>query len=504
MTNFPIDPPGGIAGASLRFDPRTVDISGVQADLAAAGITASNDVGDRRQAGRDWWPLSAAWANAGMLPSQPQLVVTPQTPEEVALVLQSASQHRVPVVAVAGRSGVLGGTISVAGGIAIDLTGLNRIVGVDLYNNVVDVQAGVFGDVLEAALRTEHHRTLGHHPQSIALSTVGGWLACRSSGQMSNRYGGIEDMVLDVEVALPDGTLRRTGVGGASPRGALGPDLTSLFVGSEGSFGVITSALLRVHPEPTVERKSAWQVPDMATGVELARRLAQYSADPAVLRLYDLTEAQRSFGVDHPLVIAYDESPIDDLDAHDRFLRREAAALSAVELAPALVDQWLHHRNDVSALATYAALGAVLDTVEISAPWSALDHIYTTVCAQVAELDGTAAISAHLSHSYTSGACLYFTMGALPVGEPADPMAWREAWYRDAWDIIMSTTSEAGGSLSHHHGVGMVRGSYLRDIQPHRLELIGRLKATVDPNGVLNPGKLGIPTEFDAADWSLS
>src|SRR6202035_4913310 len=156
----------------------------------------------------------------------------------------------------AGRSGVCGGSVPVFGGVALDLCGLSGIVEVDDRSLAVEGRAGTFGDHFETEVRERHGLTLGHWPQSIALSTVGGWVACRGAGQYSTRYGKIEDMVLGLEVALADGRVIRTG--GTGPRAALGPDLTQLFVGSEGTLGVITAARFRIHPLPSAQERRAY------------------------------------------------------------------------------------------------------------------------------------------------------------------------------------------------------------------------------------------------------
>ncbi|HZB72964.1 MAG TPA: FAD-binding oxidoreductase, partial [Acidimicrobiales bacterium] len=194
--------------------------------------------GPRAEAGRDWWPLAMQWALEGQVTALPSVVARPTTAEEVAGVLRACNEARVPVTPAAGRSGVCGASVPVHGGVALDLTGMAGITGVDDTSLLVDALPGTFGDVFEDELRATHGLTVGHWPQSMALSTVGGWLACRGAGQLSTRYGKIEDMVAGLEVVLADGTLVRTG---GFPRAAAGPDLTQLFVGSEGTLGVITS-----------------------------------------------------------------------------------------------------------------------------------------------------------------------------------------------------------------------------------------------------------------------
>ncbi|MST33515.1 FAD-binding protein, partial [Acidimicrobiaceae bacterium USS-CC1] len=178
----------------------------------------------------------------------------------VAAVLAACDEAQVPVTPAAGRSGVCGGAIPVFGGVGLDLTGLAGIRSVDDTSLLVEVAAGTWGDDLEAALAADHGLTVGHWPQSMAISTVGGWVACRGAGQYSTRYGKIEDIVAGLEVVLADGRVVRTG--GRAPRSATGPDLTQVFVGSEGTLGVVTAVRLRAHPTPPADGRRGWAWPD--------------------------------------------------------------------------------------------------------------------------------------------------------------------------------------------------------------------------------------------------
>src|SRR6185312_2676266 len=205
----------------------------------------------------------------------------------------------------AGRSGVCGASVPVHGGVVLDLCALAGIVDVDDDSLVLDVLPGTFGEPLEQELRAAHGVTLGHWPQSVAISTVGGWLACRGAGQLSTRYGKIEDMVVGLEVVLADGRIVRTG---GAPRAAVGPDLTQLFVGSEGTLGVITEAWLRVHPAPTGEVRAAFRYARFEDGLDACRRILRRGATPAVLRLYDAIEGERHFsGGDAAVLLVLDE-----------------------------------------------------------------------------------------------------------------------------------------------------------------------------------------------------
>src|SRR5262245_8000176 len=245
------------------------------------------------EASRDWWPLAMIWALDAEVAARAAAVARPAAVDEVAAVLRVCDEARVPVTAAAGRSGVCGASVPLHGGVVLDLCGMAGIVDVDGESMVLDVLPGTFGTWLEDALRADHGATLGHWPQSIALSTVGGWLACRSAGQYLTRYGKIEDMVVGLEVVLADGRVIRTG--GTGPRAACGPDLTQLFVGSEGTLGVITEARLRARPVPVAERRAAYGFTSFAEGLDACRRTLRRGATPAVLRLYDPTESRHGF-----------------------------------------------------------------------------------------------------------------------------------------------------------------------------------------------------------------
>ncbi len=438
---------------------------------------------------RDWWPLALTWAKAGSAPARAAAVATPTSAGEVAEVLRVANEARIPVTATAGRSGVCGAAVPVFGGILLDLTALSGIVSVDDESLLVDVLPGTFGDDFEGALRADHGLTMGHWPQSIELSTVGGWLACRSAGQYSTRYGKIEDMVVGLEVALADGTLIRTG--GAGPRVAMGPDLTQVFVGSEGTLGVITGATLRLRPLAPEERRAAFVFGSFVAGLDACRRVLRRGATPAVLRLYDERESRRSFATEAGAVlIVLDEAEPVELDATFAVIEQECR--KGGRLDGSQVESWFGHRNDVSGLASAIDREIVVDTCEVAARWSVLPALYESALSAVSAVPGTWAVSAHQSHAYADGACLYFTFAGQREGDA-------DGYYRDAWDAVTRTTLSLGGALSHHHGIGLNRSGYLRDALGPAFTVLEGIKRSLDPNGILNPGKLGLVSPFGPA-----
>jgi alkyldihydroxyacetonephosphate synthase len=404
----------------------------------------------------------------------------------VAAVLAVCHEAAIPVTAAAGRSGVCGASVPLHGGVVLDLCGLTGIVDVDTTSLVLDVAAGTFGDHLEHALRTDHGVTLGHWPQSVALSTVGGWLACRSAGQLSTRYGKIEDMVLGLDVALADG--RQITTGGA-PRAAVGPDLNQLFVGSEGTLGIITGARLRLHPAPSHERRAAYGYSSFDDGIDAMRRILQRGGTPAVLRLYDAAEADRTYKTgDRALLLVLDEG---DLPTVDRTMELVAEVCRDAHHEDAHhVDHWLEHRNDVAALEALISRGYVVDTMEVVGRWRDLPSIYGATIAALNGVEGTISASAHQSHSYTDGGCLYFTFAAKT--EPED----RDRYYRAVWDAGSRAVLAAGGALSHHHGVGLNRSRFVAEALGGAAGVLSAVKAALDPKGILNPGKLGFDSPF--------
>lgn len=482
---------GGEAGARLTAPVVLLDDALLE-ELRATGAEVLVDRGDRGEASRDWWPLAMIWATEGRVGQVAGAVVRPASTEEVAAVLAICHHHRVPVTPAGGRSSVVGGVVPVHGGVLLDLTALAGIVAVDPVSKVVEVLAGTFGDRFEAELAEAHGLTVGHWPQSMALATVGGWLACRGAGQLSNRYGKIEDIVVGLEVVLPDGRVVRTG---GQPRQAVGPDLTQLFVGAEGTLGVITRAWLQAWPTPEHTVRGAWGFASFHDGLDALRRIIQRGAQTAVLRLYDGIESKRNFGVEESVnvLLAYDEG--------DRTLTEAGLSVVVDECADAdrlddgLVERWFGHRNEVSALEALIAKGFVVDTMEVSAPWREMGAVYDAATAAIAAVAGAAAVSAHQSHSYPGGGCVYVTFAGIV--EPDD----RERFYVEAWDAGTRAVLDAGGSLSHHHGVGLNRARFVADALGSGFDVLAAVKAALDPAGIANPAKLGLPDPFGDSGW---
>lgn len=435
---------------------------------------------------RDWWAGTMIAETGGTPASVDGVVVQVSTVEQVQAVMRLAHAAKVPVTTSAGRSNVTGAALPLRGGIVLDMCALNRLIGFDSESQIVEVEAGMFGDIFEKTIQKQYGMTMGHWPSSFAISTVGGWIACRGAGQLSTRYGKIEDMVYGMDVVLADGTLVTVG---NYARAAIGPDLQQLFIGSEGTLGVIVRARLRLHGLPDYGRAIAYGFKTFAIGLEACRRILQGGANPAALRLYDALESGVQFGLPETnVLLVADEGAPEMVDAVMSISERICTGLGEKLDGDAIVEKWLDTRylTGKSAEGFKRSPGFVADTLEMTGCWRDLPAIYDEVVAAINSVPGTLAGSAHQSHAYVDGACLYFSLrGDVAVEK-------RSEWYRAAWDAANTVLLKYGAALSHHHGIGLLRAPYMKDALGSAFPLLETIKAAIDPDNLLNPGKLGL------------
>ncbi|HEY8346017.1 MAG TPA: FAD-binding oxidoreductase [Symbiobacteriaceae bacterium] len=437
----------------------------------------------------DTWPLPTVQIAVGAPePPPPICVVRPRTTEEVSTIMSLLHRERIPVIPYGGGSNVCGGAkASTPDSVVIDLGSMNRILSLDKANLMVTVQAGLYQSQLEAWLN-ERGYISGHYPQSFDLAQVGGLVATRSAGQFSTKYGCIEDLVMGLEAVLPTGEVVRIK---PAPRKSTGPDLRHIWLGSEGTFGVITEVTLKIFPKPAQRWLHAYAVPSMDVGLGIMQRFMQEGWRPAVARLRDAVETARSHkGVVQEgecILLLLSEGPAGYVKAESEALHQIVTEGGGRPLGPKPVEDWLEHRNDVQEFYQYTAMGVIVDTVEVAAGWDQIGAIYTEVVQRVRkEVPELVVIFAHSSHCYPQGTNLYFTFGAQP---PRDPKA-VERVYWSIWSRIMEITLTHGGTISHHHGVGKVRIPWIADELGSSLTLLRRLKQAMDPDGLMNPGTL--------------
>ncbi len=460
-----------------------------------AGLVSIADVGvlaeplDRVAYARDRWPLANdAMRHGALVRGLPAVVVQPATSEAVAAVLRFAAERGVPVVPYGLGSGVLGGASAGSGELVLDLRRLDAVIAIDERDGLATVQAGINGGQLEALLRARG-LTAGHYPQSINISTVGGWLACRGSGQSSSLYGSIEHLVAGAKVVTAGGGLIDIK---PEPRRSTGPGLLDLFLGSEGTLGVFVEVTLRVFEAPAVEIRHAVALPDHAAGLDVLRAISRAGLRPAIARLYDEHESSyrlRGYPAEGRSVICmFTFAGIPAVARAEADATLEiAAARGGVDLGEGPLLTWERLRYD-SYSARHMAAGKLMDTIDIAARWSALPDVYERARADVLALAPGTEFGAHWSHVYPDGACMYMSI-VLPVAEPAVQRAWHEA----AWEAVMRRSLEAGATIGHHHGVGRHRARWLREeLGGAAFEALVAVKKALDPAGILNPGVLGL------------
>ncbi|MEN7528185.1 FAD-binding oxidoreductase [Cupriavidus sp. DL-D2] len=469
----------------LQRDAVTIDTATLDA-LRGAADEVLTGTGDVVNWTRDWWAGSMMTETGGKPATPRGAIVRVSTVEQIQAVMRIAHAGAIPVTVSAGRSNVTGAALPVRGGIVLDVCELNRLLGFDRESQIVEVESGMFGDIFEQTIQHEYGMTMGHWPSSYAISTVGGWVACRGAGQLSTRYGKIEDMVVGMDVVLADGSLVTVG---GYPRAALGPDLMQMFVGSEGTLGVIVRVRLKLHRLPDYGRAIAYGFSSFAVGLEACRQIMQQGANPAALRLYDELESGVQFGLPETnVLLVADEGAQEMVDAVMAISTRVCAGLGDKLDGDAIFERWLDTRylTGKSAEGFKRSPGFVADTLEMAGPWSDLAAIYTDVVAAINAVPGTLAGSAHQSHAYVDGACLYFSLrGDVAVEN-------RQQWYRAAWDAANAVLIQYNAALSHHHGIGLLRAPYMADSLDTAFPVLEAVKRALDPQNILNPGKLGL------------
>ena len=446
----------------------------------------STETSDLDAHARDWTPRVMLADRSGSALPRPVCVVRPREAVHVAEVLRWADAEKIPVVPYGGGSGVCDG-IGAPEAIVIDLREMCRVYDIDTKSHFVRTQAGVMGPALAEALLAEGY-TVGHEPQSFAISSVGGWVATRACGQLSARYGGIEDLLLGIEAVLPGGRVVSSKI---TPRRSAGPDVAALMMGSEGTLGVVTEAVLKIRPVPEERADACVRFDHMSEGVAFCRALAQSGLEPTVVRLYDKEDAFL-FLRSHP---DEEQGPFAILSFDGRGAAERAklaGAFGGREGNKELVTHWWSHRNNAvdefrKVMAGEGLLGAhgVVDTMEVSGTWTVLRDLYHSLKENLAAQADL--VGCHLSHIYEQGACLYFTLASATETDEAASQR-LQAW----WSVGMKTCLDAGGSISHHHGIGRLKAEWLPAELGGWFDVLRAVKAAVDPNRIMNPGALGL------------
>jgi alkyldihydroxyacetonephosphate synthase len=459
------------------------------------------------------------WAvKHGRMARVPDLVVWPESADEARLVLGLVREHGACLVPCGGATNVTDALRCPADErrtiVSLDLRRMNRVLWIDPENRTAEIQAGATGSEIEAQLRA-HGFTLGHEPDSIEHSTLGGWIATNASGMKKNRYGNIEDIVLSISALTPNGELARA----AAPRESVGADPARWLIGSEGQLGVVTSAVTKVFPVPERRRFGSVLFHDFETGFAFLRDVQRAGSVPASVRLMDNLQFQfgqalkpektglgawksaaeklfvtRVRGFDPQKMVACTllfEGGAADVDAQERRVRSLAKRHGGMWAGPENGERGYQLTFAIAYIRDFMLDHWVLgESFETSVPWSEA----LALCANVKQrlwqehakrsLPGNPFVSCRVTQLYDTGVCVYFYFAFAYKGVERASETYAEL-ERAARDEIL----RSGGSLSHHHGVGKLRQPFLsRVFTPAALELRRALKKTVDPDNLLAGG----------------
>ncbi len=475
---------------------------------------------------RDLWPREVISSKFGVFRHKPDLILWPKDEKEIAEIVRIANENRLNIIPFGAGSGVCGATVPTSSvqNIIVDIKRMNRILNVDYQSLILDVEAGAIGFPLETQLNNKGF-TLGHFPSSIYCSSVGGWLAARSAGQESSKYGKIEDMVVSLRAVTGNGEIIDTSDIISSD---IGQDLNQLFIGSEGTLGIIYSACLNISYLPKFKTYSSYLFKNIGHGLNAIREMMQNDVGGTVIRLYDELDSFIALG--HKKEKEKKENILkkyfEDLngDFSDIFLKRILSFPQILNSLSNLITQgclmiilhsgnendyvkycqitsqkiaekyggrdmgeepakrWEKNRYSISYKQPrifYA--GGFVDTMEIATTWDRIEELYYEVKKVIQD---KAFLMAHFSHAYQDGCSIYFTFASR--AENYNDAVKR---YDAVWKNALDTVIKMGATVSHHHGIGISKAEHLRKQIGEQTQLFRILKKTFDPNNIMNRGK---------------
>jgi alkyldihydroxyacetonephosphate synthase len=429
----------------------------------------------------------------GTIKNFPDAVVYVKDKNDIFEVLSFCEDEKIACIPRGGGTSVVGGvdTEEISSPVLVcDLTYLNKVVDVDTKSLSARVQAGVRGPNLEEQLRN-YGLALRHYPQSFYFSTLGGWIAARSAGHFSSRYGKIEDMIQSIEVITPRGVVKNFDV----PSTACGPDIPRTFAGSEGILGIITEAVVKCHKIPTKKFSTAFVFPDFETACEVARKIIQSEIYPPLLRILDEREhmissllSGRPYDGGALLLLGFESD-----DQTEDIVRAEFEKTSQICIKSGGKDEgkvrfedWKKEYFEQPYLRDVLLdFCIVVDTLETATSWSNLMNLYRRVkeaMEQAIFSETLGGVTCRVTHVYTTGASLYYSFFAKAQKGKEEELWWKIK--KAASDAI----SNYGGTISHHHGVGRDHKIWAQKELKDSLVFLKGLKISLDPKNIMNPG----------------
>ncbi len=445
---------------------------------------------DRMIYGVDYFWVGRMWADRGQIPPMPDFIVCPDNSLEVSKILKIANYYKIPVNIWGGGSGSQGGALPMAGGILIDMKRMCRLIALDEESRTITAEAGMIFQQLEW-YANEKGYSCQHIPSCLTCGTVGGALGHRGIGIMSTKYGKIDDQCINMEIVLPNGDIMNTL---PVPKHAAGPDLNQIFIGSEGTLGVITKATFKLFDQPESRQFRAFLFPDMHSGLMAGRDMLQ-KVKPSILRFFDEAETtsiiKKILGFEKKgcfMNLAV-EGVKRIADIEMEIILDICQKWGAQDLGADYGEKWYQNRI------TFFYPGHIMDipqmfgTMDTVATYGNIEKIYWAMKHAIEDNFPNVKFIAHCSHWYEWGTMIYDRF--IMDHPPQDPL---EAirLHNQIWNAGVRAAMANGGVINDHHGIGLKLSRLMKEQYGPAMQVLEGLKKSLDPNGIMNPYKLGL------------
>jgi alkyldihydroxyacetonephosphate synthase len=457
-------------------------------DIVGGENVSMNDA-EKISYGVDYFWVGRMWADKGQIPPQPDVIVRPDSVDQITKILQVANYYKIPVHTWGGGSGSQGSALSMAGGIALDTKRMNRLVEFDEESHTITGEAGMIFQNIEW-LANEKGFSIMHIPSCLTCGTIGGALAHRGTGIMSTKYGNIYDQCLSMEVVLPNGDVINTL---PIPKHAGGPDINQLFIGSEGTLGIITKAKFKLIPMPEVRKFRAFLFKDFISGFNACKDIVQ-KIKPSIIRLFDEAETvsiiKRVIGFhrEGAFMNLAVEGMKEIVDIEMRIILEICEKYGAEDLGAEYGEKWFENRIAFFYPGHIMNNPQMFGTMDTASTYANMEKIYWAMKEAVEQFDDVRFI-AHCSHWYDWGVMLYDRF--IMDNPPDDP---HEAirLHNQIWNAGVRAAIANGGVINHHHGVGLKLSRLMKEQYGKGMQVLQGIKKTLDPNGIMNPYKMGV------------
>ncbi len=452
----------------------------------------STNKGDKLAYGTDYFWVSRMVVDKGGEPALPDFIVKPGTAEEICKVLKIANYYKIPVQTWGGGSGTQGGALPMAGGILLDVKRMNRLLNIDTVSGTITCETGMVFQTLEW-YANEQGFSVMHMPSCLTCCTVGGALAHNGIGILSTKYGKIDDQCMSLEIALPNGELINTA---PVPKHSSGPNLLGMFIGSEGTLGVMTKATFKMVPLPEVRRHHAFLFKDISTGYSACREIVQ-TVTPSIMRLCDEAETVSLI----KKVIGFEkkgsfmnltlEGKKKIVDVEEEYVLEIAKKHGAEYLGTEYGEKWFANRITFFYPGYMMSNPQMFGTIDTTSTYDKIENIYWAMKHAVEDTGSKYGVRfiSHSSHWYEWG-CMNYSR--FIIDNPPEDQEECIRVHNQIWNAGVRAAIANGGVINDHHGVGLKLSRLMKESYGPAMQVLQGLKSSLDPNGIMNPYKLGL------------